>query len=781
MRVAALAFLVGVGLLQQMGTLPAWQWSLLLIVLVPLGFVLRRRTWLWRGGCFALAGFLWAAALGHWLLSHDLPAELAAEDVVVEGVIASLPQVDDHRTQFHFAPARLMSQGREWPLPGRLLLSWYEDAPDLLPGQRWRLKVRLRPVHGFMNPGGFDYEGWLFQQGIRVKGYVRGGRAEAGSNVLLGEDPSLRYSIHRLRQIVQRKLQTLLPDHPHTALLVALAVGERSAMSDEHWEVLTRTGTNHLLAISGLHIGLVAGLAFFLVRWLWSRSAGLCLRWPAPKAGAVAAILAALFYALLAGLSIPTQRALVMVVLVMGAMVLQRRFRPSQMLAAALLLILLIDPLAVLSPGFWLSFGAVAVILLGMVGYLGESGRWRRWGWRWGRVQWLVAIGLFPLLLGLFQQASLVSPLANVLAVPWVTLITVPLTLLGSGWVLWFPGLGEPLLQLAAHSLDILWWLLSCLGEWPWVQWRQWSPPLWSVAAAMLGVLCLLLPRGVPGRWLGAVWLLPLFLLRPEIVPAGMADVYLLDVGQGLAAVVQTHEHVLVFDTGPRFRSGFDTGDAVLVPFLRQLGVDQVDTLLVSHGDMDHRGGVRSLLAQMPTRRVLSNVNDKDLPSSQEPCLAGKSWQWEGVSFTVLHPDAKTLAGAAKRNNTSCVLRVAAGRGAALLTGDIEVAAERYLVDTQPQQLPADVLLAPHHGSLTSSSEGFIDAVGPDWVLFPVGYGNRYGFPKAQVLARYKGRGVEMLDSARHGAIQLRLGPGEGAQLVQTYRQSAAHYWQRDN
>jgi competence protein ComEC len=779
MRVAALAFSLGTGLLQQFSHLPAWQWSLLLFILFPLGVAFWRRPWFWRATSFFLAGFLWASAMGHWLLRHDLPPNLEGKDVVVEGSIASLPQEEAYRTRFEFEPDSLYAQDRNWPLPGRLLLSWYQQAPALKVGQRWRLKVRLRPVHGFMNPGGFDYEGWLFQQGIRVKGYVREAKGEAGVNEYLGEQAGVAYTVHGWRQALRQRLQASLVDHPHAALITALAIGDRGGMTDDQWDTLTRTGTNHLLAISGLHIGLVAGLAFFLLRALWARSARLSLRWPAPKAAAVAAILAALFYALLAGFSIPTQRALVMVVLVMTAILLQRRIQPSQLLATALLLVLLADPLAVLAPGFWLSFGAVALILLGMMGYLGETDRWLRWGWRWGRVQWVVGLGLFPLLLGLFQQASIVSPLANLVAVPWVTLVTVPLTLLGSLCLYLFPWLGDILLGLSAHSLSLLWWFLTALGDWPLAQWSQWSPPLWAMGAGLVGVGWLLLPRGMPARWLGTVWLLPLFLLRPEPVPPGAADLYLLDVGQGLAAVVRTREHVLVFDTGPRFRTGFNTGEAVLTPFLRQLGVSQVDTLIVSHGDMDHRGGVRGLLQQMPARRVLSNVKTKDLPREHEPCQAGESWSWDGVRFTILHPDVETLARSPKGNNSSCVLRVEADRASALLPADIEHKAERYLMDKQSDHLPAAVMVVPHHGSRTSSTADFIEAVNPSFALFPVGYGNRYGFPKPRVVSRYRERGIKLLDTASYGAICLRLSPDQGVQMLETYRQSAARYWTR--
>jgi competence protein ComEC len=771
MRMAALGFLFGTALLQQMAGLPAWQWSLLLLLAVPLGVKYRHV----RGPAFAVAGFLWASAMGHWMLQGGLDAALDGRDVVMEGRIASLPEIDAEQVRFHFSPAHLQLDGEAVASPGKILISWYNNAPPLRVGEHWRLRVRLKRPYGFMNPGGFDYEGWLFSQGIRAKGYVRKaeGQDAATQNLRLDEGDNGAYMVDRLRQSLRDAMNLALSGRELGGLVTALAVGDRQGISDRQWNVLMRTGTNHLMAISGLHVGLVAGLAFFLGRWLWSRRAYAAMRWPAPKAGALAALMAATVYALLAGFSVPTQRALVMIAVAMLAVLAQKRIRPGSVLALALLLVLAWDPLAVLAPGFWLSFGAVAVILLGMSGRIGLPGFW----WKWGRVQWLVAIGLLPLMLWLFQKASVVAPVANLIAVPWVSLVTVPLTLLGALLVTPLPLLGKAMLVLAAWSLDAVWIVLAWLGDLSFAQWSQPAPPLWAIFAAVIGVVWWLLPRGWPARWLGAVWLLPLILVRPQLLPEAQADFTLLDVGQGLAAVVETRGHVLVFDTGPRFRSGFNTGAAVLAPFLRARGISRVDLLVVSHGDNDHRGGVGGLLAEFPVTRVLSSVPELLDGVNAEPCVAGETWQWDGVRIAMLHPGREAFAGDAKENNRSCVLRVDAGEGGALLTGDIEREAERYLVDTFPASLPADVLVVPHHGSLTSSSEAFIDTVAPGVALFPVGYANRYGFPKPAVVARYDERGITRLDSARHGAIRFRLGAEPAVQLAETYRQASARYW----
>jgi competence protein ComEC len=780
MRMAALGFFIGSWWLQRLAHLPPWQWSLLLPVLL----VLAVRYGRWRLPVFIAVGFLWAAAVGHWMLTGALDSDLEGKDVVVEGTIASLPETDQAHSRFQFQPQGLWLDGKAKTPPGRLLLSWYGKVPPLRVGEVWRLQVRLKRPHGFMNPGGFDYEAWLFRQGIRAKGYVRSGRGAAGQNRRL-QAAQGRHPIDGLRQWLRAQLATVLADRPQRGLVTALAIGDRQDISRAQWTVLTRTGTNHLMAISGLHIGLVAGLAFFLGRWLWSRRPRAALRWPAPKAGAVLALLAATAYALLAGLSVPTQRALVMVAVVMLGLLLQRRLRPSTLLATALLVVLMADPLAVLAPGFWLSFAAVTVILLGMGGRVGQPGllgmgeRVGRPGlwWRWGRVQWLVALGLLPLLLWLFQKASLVSPLANLVAVPWVSLVTVPLTLTGTLLLPLLPFLAKGLLVLSSESLDLLWGLLAWLSHFDLAQWHQTLPPAWAVVCAVMGAGWLLTPRGLPARWLGVVWLLPLFVARPAPLAAGEAEFTLLDVGQGLAAVVQTRSHVVVFDTGPRFRSGFNTGEAVVAPFLRARGIGRVDLLVVSHGDNDHRGGVPGLVAEMPVTHMESSVPQLLSAFAAAPCVAGEHWQWDGVRFAMLHPGRRHFRGDGKGNNRSCVLRVDAGDDSVLLSGDIERGAERYLVNTMPAALDADVLVVPHHGSRTSSSAGFVTAVAPRFALFPVGYRNRYGFPKPQIVARYRRHGARLLDTARHGAIDLHLGGATGVHLDETYRQAAAHYW----
>lgn len=757
-----MAFLLGILALQQAADLPSWPWLVgLLLVLLFLILLIPRHSFfgILAAACF---GFLWSACHGHWSLQPGLEPDLEGREISITGLVVSLPQQEPNRVRFVFTPDSALLAGEPVRVPARLRLNWYNDYPERLkPGQRWHLLVKLKRPWGMMNPGGFDYEAWLFQQGIRAAGYVR--RSE--KNRLLSES-FWSAPIQSVRSDLYQRLMKALGEHPAKGIIIALALGERDAISNDQWEVLLASGTNHLVAISGLHVGLVAGLVFFLVRLIWRLCPRCCLRLPAPKAAALAALLAGLFYAALAGFSIPTQRAMLMLAIVLGAILWQRPLAPWRSLFLALWLVLLWQPMAVLSAGFWLSFTAVALILFGMSGRLSSSGLW----WKYGRVQWLVSFGLMPLVLLFFQQGSLSAPLANLIAVPLVGFLVVPLTLLGTAVLpLWNTG-GEMLLQGAAILVQWSWPALKGLADY--VPRLMHLAPGWTLLPAFLGVIWLLLPRGWPLRSLGIALLLPALLMHPPAPVGGTAEFTLLDVGQGLATVVQTQRHTLVFDTGPRFPSGFNTGDAVLLPFLRERGISKVDTLIVSHGDIDHIGGARALSDGIPVLRILTSVPHKIDWAEREACQRGESWHWDGVDFSLLHPPGPHKNGPG--NDESCVLKVTAGGDSLLLPGDIEAPAERELLSTAAG-VQAQVLVAPHHGSKTSSTRAFIEAVQPHWVLYPVGYRNRYGFPRPEISTRYRQAGVHELESFQSGAISMTL--GNGGLEPQSWRNSARRYW----
>jgi len=752
---AALAFALGVWLLQHSAVLPA---PSLLAVLGVVGLVLcwpRRRLALLLG--VALLGFVWAGGFAHWRLADALPAEGEGRDIEVVGVVAGLPQQFERGVRFVFAPDSSAAL-----VPSRIQLSWYRHiaapddeagdeeavAPGALPlpraGERWRFVVRLKRPHGSLNPHSFDWEGWLFERNIRATGYVRKSaineRLDAGT-----------FSVASLREATRTRIQRSLPEQPYAGVLTALAVGDQQAITPELWRLFAATGITHLMSISGLHVTLIGVLVGGLTLALWRRHARLPLLWPAQKAAAVAAFGGAFAYALLAGFGVPAQRTLYMLGVVLAALLSARQLAVSTVLAAALLLVLLLDPWAVLSAGFWLSFGAVALLFYVAQGRLGA----RHWLADWLRAQWAVTLGLMPLLLALFQQFSLVSPFANALAIPLVSLAITPLTLLGS-----LPGFAWAL-ELAHALLVPLMDFLRLTTQWPGALWQQHAPLPWSVPLALLGVAWLLLPRGFPARWAGVLLFLPLFLMTPERPAPGAVWVRVLDVGQGQAIHVQTAAHDLMFDSGPSYGTQADAGSRILVPYLRAAGVGRLDKLIVSHADSDHAGGADSLLAAVPTRAV------------ERRCTDGAAWKWDGVRFRVLHPHETDYTDKKSTNALSCVLKIDSPHGSVLIPGDVEGAAEHELLARHGDALQADILIAPHHGGKKTSSPEFVAAVGARDVVFPVGYRNRFGHPHPDILARYADARIYRTD--RDGAVMLKLGAGGTA--TERERVSRPRYW----
>jgi competence protein ComEC len=766
----ALAFAVGCGGFLLLPRMPdAWLvWSLLAAAAASALLATRccgprLRAVLVAGG-IAASGALWAYLDACRVLCTPFPERLINTTLVAEGRIAALPEDRGYAERFLFRIDRLQREGQALAFRGLVRLSWYDERPPLRAGERWRLALRLKPPHGFVNPGGFDYEGWLFQRGIKATGHVR----DAEAAVRLDAGPG-RHWLARGRQWLRDQLAALLPAGPAAALVPALVLGDRGGLTPSQWEVFSRTGTSHLIAISGLHVGLVAGVVFVGTRWLWAWTPGLARRLAAPRAAAGVALLAAAGYAALAGFSISTQRALAMLAVVLVATMLGRTLRPLSGLALALLAVLLLDPTSVLAYGFWLSFGAVAALLYALGQRLAPTFAVLRWG----RAQWAVAVGLLPLLLLFFGRASLVAPAVNLVLVPLFGLV-LPAVLLsatvalvgGWDWALW------PVAALLNAGYALLDWIAG----WDLAGMALGGRAAWVWLAAGVGVLLLLAPRGVPARSLGLVLCLPLAAARPPAPAVGEAELTMLDVGQGLAAVVRTAQHTLVYDLGVGWPSGFNTGAVVVAPYLRHQGVDAVDTLIVSHADQDHAGGLSGLLADLPVTRLLSGepsaLNTPDGINS-EPCRAGTQWRWDGVTFRILHPTGRGESG----NNASCVLHVATGGASVLLTGDVEAGVEAELVAAFGERLRADVLLASHHGSDSSSTMPFLRAVDPRWVWFSAGYGNRWGFPHEAVVARVRALGVATASTATDGAVSLRL-PAEPAPLVpMRARQAQQRLW----
>ncbi|MGB8248778.1 MAG: DNA internalization-related competence protein ComEC/Rec2, partial [Azonexus sp.] len=688
-------------------------------------------------------------------------------DIELVGVVAALPQDFSQGSRFEFAVEKVSTVAAV--VPERIMLSWYQGNRDgeefirqpLKPGERWQMTVRLKRPHGNANPNGFDYEAWLLERNIRATGYVRQNPPQRLVEMVWRPD----YVVERLRLGVRDSFTTLLPaeNYPWAGILVALVVGDQRAIQGDLWTTFNRTGTTHLMSISGLHVTMVAALFGLLTGFVWRRVPTLALRLPAQRAALLAGCLAAFFYVLLAGFAVPAQRTLYMLLVAALAMNSGRVIAPSRTLLLALLVVLLIDPWAVLAAGFWLSFGAVGALLYVGSAVVGEADGWRARIRSWGVVQWAATLASLPVLLLVFQQFSLVSPLANAVAIPVVSFIVTPLALLAAV-IPWWP--------IAALAHAVLGWLMLFL-EWcaTWPVWQAPAPPLWAAVVAGIGVAVCLLPRGMPGRLLGVALLLPAIFWPVARPPEGEAWITVLDVGQGLATVVRTREHTLIYDPGPLYSAESDAGQRVVVPYLRSLGIDAVDVLMVTHRDSDHAGGMASVQSALAVGKVLSSLGE----GAGEPCRNGQNWTWNGVRLTVLHPAADDYAEKRKSNNLSCVLRIEASGTRMLLTSDIEARDEAAMLQRDPAALAADVLLVPHHGSRTSSTPEFIAAVAAKDVLIPVGYRNRFGHPKADVVERYGAAGTRLWRTDRDGALRVELGTN-GAGIA-AWRDERRRYW----
>lgn len=778
MRLSILAFAAGVLVLQMQGELPGLVLlSALALASVAGFFVARNGTAMPARSVVVLScavlGFVWAGGRAQIRLADDLPEAWEGQDVELVGVVAALPQRFAQGERFVFDVEQAVTPGAQ--IPHRISLSWYrsrsgageiaEDtgagqARSVRPGERWRFTVRLKRPHGNANPQGFDFEAWLLERGIRATGSIR-----ARSEAVRLDDFVWRpaYAVEALRDRLRERFARALPDAPYTGVLTALAIGDQRSIPVAQWQVFSRTGVIHLVSISGLHVTMIAALCGLAVSTLWRRSERLTLRLPAQKAAIAAGWAAAFFYASLAGFEVPAQRTLYMLSVVAVALWAGRNLGVVRTLLLALLVVLLIDPWAVLATGFWLSFGAVAILFYAGNSRLGptEPRRWRGVLIQWGAAQWAVTVGGLPLLLLFFQQFSLVSPLANLVAVPVVSFVVTPLALIFAV-IPW-----SPLLHLDHWVMVQLMALLDWLAAWP--VWQQAAPPLWAVLLALVGVVWLLLPRGFPARWLGLCLLLPA--LFPPLPRPGMGEAWadVLDVGQGLAVVVRTARHALLYDTGPGYGGEADAGQRVVVPFLRTNGVAKLDALVVSHRDQDHSGGLVSVRAHAPVGRVLASFAE----AGGERCAAGQSWEWDGVRFTMLHPESDDYEKKTRTNAMSCVLRVESVGASLLLPADIEAANERALVARAAEALRADVLVVPHHGGKGSSTPAFVSAVAPEHAVFSAGYRNPFGHPRPEILARYGDSSIWRTD--RDGAVRVVL--GEGAEVT-VWRAERRRYWQ---
>lgn len=769
-----LAFSAGVCTLWLWPRLPAWPVlsttaAIVLVVAWRLPHAFR------HAALCLLAGMLWSCWHGDRALSLRLPTALEDEEIVAVGRVDDLPQRDEDALRFRFCPERVEHRGVVVAaVRGCWRLSWYarhgygglrmplSGAIDALPalraGERWRLTVRLKRPRGLVNPGGFDSERKALETGVAAVGYVR---RSPDNRRLAGAA-----GIDALRERIARRIDVAVAEDGRTAaLLRGLAVGDRRGFADADWTTLRRTGTTHLFSISGLHVGMVALFVGALAMLLTHAAPRLLRRAPRRIWALPPALLAALGYALLAGFEVPTRRSLAMIAIAALVLLLRRHVGLWHGWSLALATVLALDPLAALSVGFWLSFLGVAWLLLA------AQQRGRQAWWRTAsRAQWAVSIGLLPIGIGFFAQASWVSPLVNLVAIPWVTFAVVPVLLLSLPLSWLWPAAGAALVQLAALVLSALMSGLDAVAQWPVAASVLPEPGVLAVAGASLAAALCLMPARRTLRWLALPLILPL--LRPTTSPPAYGDVemHVLDVGQGTAVLVRTREHALLFDTGARYPNGFDLGGAVVVPALQALGVHRLDTLVVSHADNDHAGGAASVLAQVPAAQVLLG---EPVPGvAGEPCHEHRRWRWDGVDFRLLHPPPGYPT---EGNDVSCVLKIDARGGSALLTGDAGDVAEMRLLNLHRRRLRAEVLLLGHHGSRHSSSAAFIDAVSPRLAVATAGYRNRFGHPHRDVLQRLSMRGIGIATTFRTGAVAIVIG-ADGVER-QARREARRHFW----
>ena len=715
-------------------------------------------------GLFGLAA-VWSVAHMTAGINAAIPAGAEGEIGYVDGIVDSFPLQRERSIGFQLAVRRLDIGASSVPTPGRIQLAWFdpEAAPQL--GSRCEFYVRLKRPHGVVNPGGFDKERHLLAQRIAAVGYVV---AHPRNSCRPKRAP---LAVATWRVAIAKAVESAPIATPTAAVLKGLTVGDRSGLSAAQWDVFRRTGTAHLLAISGLHVGLAAAWTFWLLRPVCGLVTARRQELTAFRPALLAALVAAFVYAALAGFALPTRRALLALAVATLAAASVRRVASSDVLLWAMAAVLALDPLAALAGGFWLSFGAVAVLIWTSAGRVKRGAVLATAA----RAHLLLALGLAPVLLVVFGEVPVVSPLANLIAVPWCALLVVPLALAGVLLATFDAELAHLCWDVAARSWLPLWWLLSALAENDWL--APLAPSIDSKTALCIGLALaiLSLPRGLPGRRLGVVLLCaPLLPPQPALRP-GEFRVLMLDVGQGLAVYVETAHHRLLYDAGPLLGTTSDAGSRIVAPALRAVGVGALDTLVISHADADHAGGAAAVLQRFPVAELIVSPPTQELAlRGAHSCARYPAWSWDGVSFTFLHPQAGFTG---SRNDRSCVLLIAASGGRALLAGDIEARAEAALLRTHGSVLQADILVVPHHGSESSSTHAFIDAVRPAYAWVSAGYRNRYALPHAAVIARYAASGAEVQGTAALGALQAIVGATD--LRVSARRRTHARFWRQ--
>jgi competence protein ComEC len=767
------------------------------------------------GLLFAM-GFSWNAHYAEKRLENILPMELEGKEFTLEGRVSALPQSNSSGARFAFEIDRATS-GKDvlHNFPWRIYLSWQpawrnpQEIPEVIPGQRWRLKAKLKRPYGSLNPHTFDFERWSFHQDFGASGSVRSGELLIARDIAWAEF-ELRMELARWH--LRKKIQSMLPeDARYVGVLIALVMGDQNAINQDDWQVFNATGIGHLISISGLHVTMLAGVGASLAAFIWRRRAWPLIA-PVSKVAAVSGFMTAFIYAWLAGFQIPAQRTMYMVGVVAFALWTGRNPRSFDIWWWALAFVLLIDPMAPYTPGFWLSFGAVAAILYAMGGSSGLLGiptgkelevHWMR---RMSqalreacRVQAVVTLALLPFTLFWFYQVSIVSPLANAFAIPLVSYVVTPLAIAGA---LLPEFIGRWLLLPAHASMEYLAIVLEWMAGWSWsVVWSK-QPEWWMLLLSGCGIIYAIRPGdiGETCKWrlLAITLAVPLFFWPTQFnshLSEGEFRAIVLDIGQGTAVLIETANKRLLYDTGPIQGKKDDAGQRVILPYLRGRGISQVDRMVISHSDSDHIGGAASLLkhiqldsmmGSLPSANpLLQNLHIRKIPAI--PCRFGQRWEWDGVEFVIWHPHEETVFAdqyPGKPNEMSCVLEVRNQQSSLWLTGDVERQGEAEITERLDEKMLQEIgereliFMAPHHGSKTSSSLALLNRLEPNEAFAQNGYRNRYGHPHPDVTARYRGLGIPFYQTPETGA-QTWLFKNDAKSSTQFLRHDIKRLWHR--
>ena len=757
MLIYALNFLLGISVFSFKNTLEisSGEWMVILCGFLAILALFKRQKPLAINGLIFLLGFAWMGWFSTQNLNTHVEDVYLNQPILVTGVIADLPESYTDKTKFIFSVNS--------PFKARVKLSWYgKNHPDLQTGDAWQLQLKLKRNNGYQNLGGFDYEQWLFYKQIDATGYVR----SSESNQLI--EANQVNSIDRFRQKLRYSLQPFLQPLDFGGVINALIIGDRSFIKDSNWVLFKATNTTHLSVISGLHIGLISGFVFLLAQFLWRRCQYCCQRMPAQVLGAYFGLISAFLYALIAGFSIPTGRAFIMASVVFISLILRRHHNVWQLYGLALILVLANNPLSIFSVGFWLSFYVVGVIIYGVKQHQDKS-----WLFRLLYIQLLISVATLPLIAWFFASGSLLSPVANLIAIPIFSFIITPLSLIGA--LLMLIGLSYPAelsFMVANQALAGLGYFLALLQQFEFNQWHYTQTQTLDLILFVLAVFIALSPKALKLR-VSSVLILSSILFTPyEKIPKNRVIITILDVGQGLSQVVQTQNHTLLFDAGARYPSGFNLGESVIIPYLQAKQINTLDKVIISHADNDHIGGLIDVLQTFEAGEILTSTPDKITQQSSH-CYAGQQWRWDGVLFEILSPTQNTRL---KGNNASCVLKVSTDKFSVLLSADIEKKAEKQLIKYQKEKLNSDILISPHHGSKTSSTQAFLDAVSPSTVIVSSGFKNRFNHPAQQIVDRYKANNIKLINSNCAGQIVVELGDEI---RINEYRKDHARYYMR--